>query len=446
MRFFKLLFLLPLSAIILTGCERQITSPIINTAEHKETDTQFVQNALLDLADTAAAQGFINLAEAGNEFVEALATEDQTSVQPTFSKLARFASEVTYLESSFANAGCSIELRAFAEASVDTIRAYTIRDAAEMGRALQNLAQEAETASMALQQLSVLNNSFRPFVFGHSSRYVPRDCSNDVPLLGILALEYEKLEAGINETEAAVIDFLASKGYKAMRTYEHGLGRGDSHIYLGAQVNTKFIIEEFGAELRNIPNVMYIAPALIICDPKPLEVEVQLPSVYELNRLITNSISYRYNKAWCQGNLDVNTIDSILIGISGLDFFNYAFLQNLVDIYVEEKPEITELIRSNMFSFRSIVLTFLNIYFVNSGKTPDELIKMYPQYFKMYPQPPMENNISLPDPSEPKPEKIEKTLNETIESFRQSVRDSHVYIHRIVGEEAPGSYYYWHWK
>lgn len=210
MKLFKLIFLIALSATVLIGCERQLVSPIKDVPDPPQINTQFAQMALLNLADTAAAQGFINLADAGTEFVEALATEDHTSVQPTFSKLARFASEVTYLESSFANAGCSIELRAFAEASVDTIRAYTIRDAAEMGRALQNLAQEAETASMALQQLSVLNNSFRPFVFGYSSRYVPRDCPDDVPL-GILALEYEKLDVGINETEAVVIDFLASK-------------------------------------------------------------------------------------------------------------------------------------------------------------------------------------------------------------------------------------------
>ena len=203
---------------------------------------------------------------------------------------------------------------------------------------------------------------------------------------------------------------------------------------MGAQVNTKFIIEEFGEALRNIPNVMYVALPSRFCEPMPTV--VQLPSVSELNRLITNSISDRYNKAWCQGNLDVNTIDSILIERSGLDFFNYAFLQNLVDIYVEEKPETTERIRSNMFSFRSIVLAFLRFYFGYSGKTPDELIKMYPQY-------PMENNIPLPDPSEPKPEKIEKTLNEIIELFRQSVRSGHVHID---ADKAPDSYHHWQWR
>ena len=430
MRFFKLLFLLPVSAIILIGCERQITSPIINTVEHKEINTQFAQNALLEFADTATSQGFINLADAVTEFVEALATEDQTSVQPTFSKLARFASEITYLESSFANAGCSIDLRTFAEASVDTIRAHTIRDTAEMGRVLQNLAQEAETASIALQQLSVMNNPFRPFVFGYSSRYVRRECGRE--RLGIIALKYEKLNVGINETEAAVLDFLASKGYKAMPSHFSdgefwGGFDSDSYIALDAQVNTEFIIEE----LRNIPNVMYVAPVSRFCDPEPLA--VQSPSVTELSKFIANSISDRYNEAWCQGNLDVNAIDSILTEESGLDFFNYAFLRNLVDIYVEEKPEPPERIRSNMFSFRSIVLKFLGLYLF-SRKTPDELIEMYPQYS-------MRNTV--PEPIDSKVEKIEIALDEIIELFRQAVKSGNVHIE---ANKAPSHYYHWHWK
>lgn len=387
--------------------------------------------ALSSFADTATSQGFMNLSDAVTEFVEALATEDQTSVQPTFSKLARFASEITYLESSFANAGCSIDLRTFAEASVDTIRAHTIRDAAEMGCVLQNLAQEAETASIALQQLSVMNNPFRPFVFGYSSRYVRRECGS---ILGIIALEYEKLNVGINETEAAVLDFLASKGYKAMhphfRDSEFG---GHSYIALDAQVNTGFIIEEFGEELRNIPNVMYVAPGIEFCEPEPSV--VQLPSVGELHKFITNSISDRYNEAWCQGNLDVNAIDSILTEESGLDFFNYAFLRNLVDIYVEEKPEPPERIRSNMFSFRSIVLAFLRLYLF-SRKTPDELIEMYPQYS-------MENYFPVLEPSDSKVEKIEIALDEIIELFRQAVKSGNVHIE---ANKAPSHYYHWHWK
>ena len=430
MKFFKLLFLVTLGTIVTIGCERQLVSPINPTNASIATlpYTQLAQRKLLDFADMAASHGFLNLANATTEFVEALTTEDQTFVQPTFSKLDRFASEITYLDRAFARAGCSIDaLRSFAEATVETVKAWTIRDTAEMDRALQNLAQEAGTANIALQQLSIANRPFRPFAFGYSSRYVPRGCG---VVLGIIALEYEKLDIGINETEAVVIDFLTSKGYEARHFRGSGsIFGGNSFIALDAQVNIGFIEEAFGEELRNIPNVMYITPAGELCEPAPTVVIP--PPVYELHKLITNSISDRYNEAWCQGNLDVNAIDSILIEESGLDFFNYAFLRNLVDIYVEEKPETAERIRSNIFSFRSIVLAFLRLYLF-SWKTPDELIEMYPRYA-------IENYGPVLEPSDSKVEKIEITLDEIIERFRQAVKSGNVHIE---ADKAPVHYYY----
>ncbi|MDE0483426.1 MAG: hypothetical protein OXI67_12670 [Candidatus Poribacteria bacterium] len=438
MKFFKLLFLASLSAIIiiLTGCERRLVSPI-DPSDPPQIDTQFAQKALSDLADTANSQGFINLADAANDFAEALATEDQTYVQPTFSKLSRLASEVTYLIDSFDNAGCSVELRPFAEATVEAIKAYTIRDAAEMNHALQELAQEASTANMTLQRLSgltALNNSFRPFVFGYSSRY----WHDGIYELGKMALGYENIDIR-NETDTAVIDFLATKGYKAIR--RHGYSGGEcNYLYvidLGAQVNTWLIIEEFEEELKNIPNLVFIEPVAYCPFPKPTA-EVRLIYVFELNRLIANAISYRYNEAWCQGNLDVNTIDSILIEESKLDFFNYTFLRKLADIFAEEKPETTELIGSNVFSFRSIVLGFLRIYFQNSGKTNGELVEIYSQYgltpYVAVPENFDENSFRTP----------EKAIDEIIEIFRQSVRKGSV---DITADKAPDSYYYrWNWR
>ena len=441
LKFFKLFFLAAFSVTILIGCERQFVSPIKDVPEPPQIDTQLAQTALSDLADMAASQGFMNLAGAATEFVEALATEDQTSVQPTFSKLSRLASEVTYLIDSFDNAGCSIELRTFAEATLDTINAYTIRDAAEMNHALQELAQEASTANMTLQRLSdltILNNSFRPFVFGYSSRYWPGGLySVGHTVLGKMALGYENIDIG-NETDTAVIDFLATKGYKAISIRHFSVGECDFPfvIDLGAKVSTGLIIKEFSEELKNIPNLADIHP-VYTCPSFEITAEPPL-TVNNFSGLVINSISHRYNKAWCQGNLDVNTIDSILIEESGLDFFNYAFLQNLADIYAEEKSETTERIRSNMFSFRLIVISFFMNY-LYSVKTEDEIIKMYPQYGLQ--------RADTPEPSEPsdsKLERTEKTLDEIIELFRHSIRSGRVHIDT---DKAPDSYYYyWEWR
>ncbi len=444
MKIFKLLFLASLSVIILSGCERKLVSPIHPT-DPLQTTARLAQSALSDLAETATSQGFINLADAATGFVEALATEDQTSVQPTFSKLSRLASEVTYLINSFDNVGCSVELRPFADATLDAIRAYTIRDAAEMNRTLQKLVQEASTANITLQRLSdltALNNSFRPFVFGDSSGYWPGDLSSVGHIvLGKMAIEYENIDLG-NETDTAVIDFLATKGYKATR--RHGFSGGECSypfvIDLGAQVDVRLIIEEFEEELKNIPNLAFTHEVAICPFPTILEV-LEAPPIYvdELNRLITNTISYRYNEAWCQGNLDVNSIDNILIEAIQLNFFNYAFLRKLADIFVEEKPETTELIGSNVSSFRSIVLVFLRIYFQNSGKTDNELVEMYPKYNLSSHNAPLPENFDENSFRSP-----EKTVGEIIEIFRQYVRKENV---DITADNAPDSYYYyWNWR
>ena len=58
MKFFKLLFLAVLSLTVLTGCERQLLSPIDPTDPPQTTNTQFAQKALSDLADTAAEREF----------------------------------------------------------------------------------------------------------------------------------------------------------------------------------------------------------------------------------------------------------------------------------------------------------------------------------------------------------------------------------------------------
>ena len=439
LKFFKLLFLIALSATILTGCERQIVSPIKDVPDSPQIDTQLAQNALSDLADTAASQGLLNLAAAATEFVEALATEDQTSVQPTFSKLSRLASEVTYLIYLFDYASsCTVELTPFAEATLDAIKAYTIRNAAEMNHALQELAQEARTANMTLQSLSdliTLNNSFKPFVFGYRMRIWPARPTN-LRVLGKMALTYQNIDIG-NETDAAVIDFLATKGYKAIRS--HGYSGGDCSypfvIDLGAQVDIRLIKIEFAEELYNIPNLARIETV----ETCPFAEPAIVPPLYvdELNKLITNAIAYRYNRAWCVGNLDLNTIDNILFEESKLDFLNYAFLRRLADIFIEEKPQVTEFIGSNVSSlFRSILLEFLRLYFQNSGKTDNELVEMYPKY-NLWSRTPVpegfdENSFRSP----------EKTIDEIIEIFRQSVRNGNV---DITADKAPDSYYYYYY-
>ena len=54
-----------------------------------------------------------------------------------------------------------------------------------------------------------------------------------------------------------------------------------------------------------------------------------------------------------------NVIDGIFKIENGLDFFDYSFVLNLVDLYAEEIPETAERIEMKEFSLRSIAIEFL---------------------------------------------------------------------------------------
>ena len=219
MKFLTLLFVAVFSATVLTGCERQLLSPIDPTDPPQTTNTQFTQKALSDLADTAAEREFTDLANAASKVAETLAIDDGTSVEPLFSKIAKLAGAVTILEQAFVEAGCEIELQKFAEASVDAVKAYTIRDAADMEQALRHLAQEAVTAGMLLRQFPA-ENAFIPFAFGYGSFIDSPDCwcsalDLDYPdyELGEIVVKYDRTIRPVDETSAAAIEFLTNKGY-----------------------------------------------------------------------------------------------------------------------------------------------------------------------------------------------------------------------------------------
>ena len=409
---FKLLFVAVLSAIILIGCEGQLLSPLKEVPE-PPTNTQFAQMALSDLADTATKHGLMDLANAASGLAEVLAIEDGISVQPTFSRLTNLAQAVTVLEQAWAKTGCSIELRDFAQASVDAVRSYTIRDAADMELSLQNLAQEALNAKTGLQQLPA-ENPLIPFAFGYgpdtpatTSRYAYHVWDWDqrpAYELGVILIQYDSTTRPASETWAAVIEFLALKGYKIQM---EGVLDDIGAIDLGADVDPLLIMEE----LISIPSVALVQPNFYfttaeVPPPPPLQVEI-------INRVRT-----LYNGTWCQGSDNLDIIDDILRGIidgilgdvidrtlgieDGLDFFDYSFILNLVDIYAEEIPEAAERIQMKEFSVRSIAIEFLGIYFEHS----------------------------------------EKSLDEIIEIFRQSVRNGHVSIDHATIKH----YYHWYWN
>lgn len=360
MKSFKLLFLVAFSAIILTGCESQLLSPIKDISDPPETNTQFAQRALLELADTATERGLIDLANAASGLAEVLAIEDGTSVQPTFSRLARLADVVTGLERAFVNSGCEIELRNFAEASVNAVTAYTIRDAADMEKALQNLAQEALNADPILAQLPT-ENIYIPFAFtsfrGNSPPYV----------LGVILVQYDDTIRPALETRAAVVEFLTLKGYKVQVA---GVISDVEAIHLDAPVDPLLFLDE----LIKISGIALVQPNFLyefqIAVPPPPSVEIMW------------RVTARYNEAWCQGNFDA--IDSILIEESGLDFFDYAFVRNLATIYAEENPETAARIQTNRprHPLWAIAVNFLDIYFQNSEKTLDEVVELFRQYVR----------------------------------------------------------------
>ncbi len=191
-------------------------------------------------------------------------------------------------------------------------------------------------------------------------------------------------------TRAAVVEFLTLKGYAMVQIKSPSINF--EFIFLNAPFNSN-IMEE---ELTAIPGVAKIG----ICgvdynrpyDPKLQYIELE--PVFNLQSLfnIVDRVRARYNEAWCQGNFDV--IDSILIEESRLDFFDYAFVRNLADIYAEEIPEAAERIQTNSFSLHMIAIRFLFIYHALYSEGSDE---------------------------------------ELIELFRQSIRDGYVTIEHLNG-------------
>lgn len=383
MKCFKLLLLAALSAIILIGCERQFVSPIKDVPDSPQINTHLAQKALSYLADTANKRAFINLANAASGVAETLAIDDGTSVEPIYSKIAKLADEVTVLERAYVEAGCEIEFQDFAEASVDAVRAYTVRDAADMEQALQNLAQGAVTADKVLQQQLPAENVFVPFAFGYglstcgpSIRYYPP---------GEFWIQFDSATRPVNETRTAVIEFLANKGYSAtVEKYpiqKYPTPRDDLHNYervsLGVDVYLQFLMKE----LVTVPGVAVVVQEFWEHSPyggPPRDEGPPLPSNLLKAQQVIERVRTKYNEAWCQGTFDV--INNILIEESGLAFFDYAFVRKLADIYAEEIPERAERIQANRFSLESIAIIFLEIYFQDSEKTLDEIIVLFRQF------------------------------------------------------------------
>lgn len=377
LKFFKLLFLITLSATILIGCERQFVPPIDPT-NPSQTTAQLVQRALSYLADTAAELAFVELANAANDLSETLAVDDGTSVEPLFSKIAKLADAVTILEHAFSETGCKIELQNFAEASIDAVRAYTVRDADDMEMALHDIVEGAVSTEKILQQLPA-GNAFIPFAFGYGlnidlpeGNYYDIFRSNNYPpyKLGIISVWYDNKIRPTTETSTAVIEFLTDIGYKVTTegVTTEGLNYNKETINLGSDVDPRLITNR----LDDIPGVERALPHPIPVPDLPPWLVPPPPDSFIINR-----VRERYNVMWCHGNFDA--INSILTDESELDFFDFAFLRNLVDIYAEEFPETANRIEMNQLSLRSIALEFLEIYFENSENTLDETIELFRQ-------------------------------------------------------------------
>ncbi len=400
MKFFKLLPFVALSAIMLTGCERQFVSPI-DPIHPPSTNTRYAaQKALSDLADTAAERKFVDLANAASDLSETLAIDDSTSVEPIFSKIAKLAGAATILEHAFSEAGCKIELQGFAHASMDAVRAYTIRDAIQMEQALQNLAHAVSATEMQLRQLPV-ENVFMPFAFGYGpaidttwNEFFHTLGSND-PLYvpGLILIQYDETIRPIKESRAAVTDFLSQKGYSVkVEGWSRFVGFGKNKWFHLKDYSTQVQVEEvtgyfesidLGAdvdpllimgELIDIPGVTLVQPAVF---EAPVDPVPPSESYYIIRR-----VAAKYNEAWCRNNFDV--IDNILIEETGLDFFDYTFVRKLADITAEELPDTVESIQMNQFSFRWIAEIFLMIYSWNPERTIDETIDRFREYIRTW--------------------------------------------------------------
>ena len=182
---------------------------------------------------------------------------------------------------------------------------------------------------------------------------------------GVINIRYDvKIRPAI-ETQAAVNEFLINNGYTVST-------ERDVYAVKPVNLDSEANLFPITIELHNIPGVArtdinYSVCAVLDWIPHPPPKSVGI-----IDRVRTS-----YNEAWCQGNFDA--IDSILIGESRLDFFDYAFVRNLADIYAEEIPEDANLIQTNGFSLRPIGITFLTVYFQHSEKTLDKIIELFRQ-------------------------------------------------------------------
>lgn len=369
MRFFQLFFLAALSATILIGCERQLVSPIDPTDPSPNT-RYAARIALQALADTASELRFGEFTYAARRVAKILAIEDGTSREPTYLRgLARSATAFAHI---FVKAGCEVEeLQELREASVNVGIAYTIRDAADTEQALQKLAQAALTAEKLFHELLLTNDTFIPFAFGYD--YTPYRANNNY-LSGQILVAYDNTIRPETETRTAVIEFLTLKGY-TVRVETRS--RFDS-IVLDVAVDPFFLGEGL---IEKIPGIASVQPNFLYAPTVDDEfLPPPTPPYAVMTHRIIDQVRTRYNEAWCQGNFD--SIDSILIEESGLDFFDYAFIRNLADIYAEEIPEAAERIQANRFSADLIAVDFLYIYFQDSEKTLDEIIERFRQFLR----------------------------------------------------------------
>lgn len=392
MKFLTLFIVAILSITILIACEFVRPLPDKDVPDTPQNSTQLAQSALSSLADTANERAFVDLANAAIDLSETLAIDDGTSVEPLFSKIAKLADAVTILEHAFSEAGCEIDLQKFAEASMDAVKAFTIRDAAGMEKALQNLTQEALNAQMVLQQMPV-EKGFMPFTFGYGpaidatiSEFFCPDSDDTLYEPGVILIKYDSTIQPISQTKTAVTEFLALKGYTEQENGLSGHERRNSSLWfhfkeytthvqletvsndfesidLGTDVDPLLII----GELMDIPGVALVQPLVF----NVIFVKVRPP----IRHYVMQDIAAKYNEAWCQGDFDA--INNMLTEWSNLSFFDYTFVQKLADIYAEEKPENAEQIQMNRFFLRSITELFLYIYFLNTEKNPDEIIDLF---------------------------------------------------------------------
>ncbi len=392
MKFLTLLFVAILSTTIFIACEFIRPLPGKDVPESPQTSTQFAQSALSNLANTANERAFVDLANAASELADTLAMDDGRSVEPMFSKLAKLADAATILEHAFSEAGCEIELQKFAEASMDAVKAYTIRDAADMEQTLQKLAHGASAAETALQQLPV-ENGFMPFTFGYgpaidatiSEFFCPE---SDDPLYepGVILIKYDSTIRPISETRTAVTELLALKGYTEQENGLSGHERRNSTLWFHLKEYTAHIqLETTSNDFESIDLGTDVDPLLIISELMHIQGVTRVqPYVFNvifekvlppIRHYVMQDVAAKYNEAWCQGNF--NAINNMLTERSNLNFFDYTFVQKLADIYAEEIPETAEQIPLNRFFLRRITEVFLYIYFLNTDKNLDEIIDLF---------------------------------------------------------------------